>query len=116
MVLKGVVRSASFAQSLFKRLADARLGGPLAFEFQNSVPFSPAHAGCFFMPSNETRPFLFPEGKNPLLKMDNVITTAHSLCWTDECFDNIARDGLGSILRFVNGERPIYIVNSDVFA
>ena len=70
MVLKGVVRSASFAQSLFKRLADARLGGPLAFEFQNSVPFSPAHAGCFFMPSNETRPFLFPEGKNPLLKMD----------------------------------------------
>ena len=39
-------------------------------EFQNPVPFSPAHAGCFCMPSNETRPFLFPEGESPLLQMD----------------------------------------------
>ncbi len=51
---------------------------------------------------------------NPLLAMDNVITTAHSLCWTDECFDNIARDGLGSILSFLAGERPRYVVNPDV--
>ena len=61
----------------------------------------------------ETEPV---EMDNPLLKMDNVITTAHSLCWTDECFDNIARDGLGSVLRFVNGEKPLYIVNPDVSA
>ena len=48
---------------------------------------------------------------NPLLKMDNVITTSHSLCWTDECFDNIARDGLGSVVSFASRELPRYIVN-----
>ena len=53
---------------------------------------------------------------NPLLFMDNVITTSHSLCWTDECFDNIARDGLGSILSFAAHQPPRYIVNRDVLA
>ena len=59
----------------------------------------------------ETEPV---DADNPLLKMDNVITTSHSLCWTDECFDNIARDGLGSILSFVAGQTPHYVVNKDV--
>ena len=54
------------------------------------------------------------EADNPLLKMDNVITTSHSLCWTDECFNNIARDGLGNILSFVAGKTPHYVVNKDV--
>ena len=30
---------------------------------------------------------------NPLLAMDNVIVTPHSLCWTDECFHNMATTG-----------------------
>jgi phosphoglycerate dehydrogenase-like enzyme len=51
---------------------------------------------------------------NPLLKMDNVITTSHSLCWTDECFDNIARDGIGSILSFADRHLPTYIVERAV--
>ena len=59
----------------------------------------------------ETEPV---EADNPLLQMDNVITTSHSLCWTDECFDNIARDGLSSILSFVAGQTPQYLVNKDV--
>ena len=59
----------------------------------------------------ETEPV---EADNPLLQMDNVITTSHSLCWTDECFDNIARDGLGSILSFVAGQTPQHLVNKDV--
>ena len=59
----------------------------------------------------ETEPV---EADNPLLQMENVITTSHSLCWTDECFDNIARDGLGSILSFVAGQIPYYVVNKDV--
>ena len=48
---------------------------------------------------------------NPLLSMDNVITTSHSLCWTDECFDNIARDGLGSIIAFADKVLPQFIVD-----
>ena len=35
---------------------------------------------------------------NPLLAMDNVIVTPHSLCWTDECFHNMASTGLQSIV------------------
>ena len=51
---------------------------------------------------------------NPLLSMDNVITTSHSLCWTDECFDNIARDGLGSIMTFADKQLPQFIVDRAV--
>jgi phosphoglycerate dehydrogenase-like enzyme len=49
-------------------------------------------------------------GDNPLLAMDNVIVTPHSLCWTDECFDHIAREGLGCIADFANGRRPKSVV------
>lgn len=51
---------------------------------------------------------------NPLLSMDNVITTSHSLCWTDECFDNIARDGLGSIISFADKKTPKFVVDMEV--
>jgi phosphoglycerate dehydrogenase-like enzyme len=48
---------------------------------------------------------------NPLLRMDNVIVTPHALCWTDECFDNIARDGLQSIVDVLAGRVPKYVVD-----
>ena len=47
---------------------------------------------------------------NPLLAMDNVIVTPHALCWTDECFDAIAREGLGCIVDFSLGRRPASVV------
>jgi D-3-phosphoglycerate dehydrogenase len=43
---------------------------------------------------------------NPLLAMPNVLVTPHALCWTDECFDAIAREGLGCIVEFAHGRRP----------
>lgn len=43
---------------------------------------------------------------NPLLKMDNVLVTPHALCWTDECFDAIAREGLTCMVDFANGRTP----------
>jgi D-3-phosphoglycerate dehydrogenase len=43
---------------------------------------------------------------NPLLAMDNVIVTPHSLCWTDECFHNMASTGLASIVDALEGRRP----------
>ena len=42
---------------------------------------------------------------NPLLTMDNVIVTPHSLCWTDECFHNMAATGLASIVDALAGRR-----------
>ena len=53
---------------------------------------------------------------NPLLAMDNVIVTPHSLCWTDECFHNMATTGLTSIVDALAGRAPKFIVNRDVLA
>jgi D-3-phosphoglycerate dehydrogenase len=50
---------------------------------------------------------------NPLLAMDNVIVTPHSLCWTDECFHNMASIGLRSIIDVLSGRRPEFLVNRD---
>jgi phosphoglycerate dehydrogenase-like enzyme len=47
---------------------------------------------------------------NPLLGMDQVILTPHALCWTDECFDAIAREGLGCIVDFAQGRTPKSVV------
>ena len=52
--------------------------------------------------------------KNPLLAMDNVIVTPHSLCWTDECFHNMAITGLASIVDALSGKVPEFVVNRDV--
>ncbi|HET9762514.1 MAG TPA: NAD(P)-dependent oxidoreductase [Casimicrobiaceae bacterium] len=51
---------------------------------------------------------------NPLLVMENVIVTPHSLCWTDECFHNMASTGLTSIVDVLAGRRPEFIVNPEV--
>ena len=47
---------------------------------------------------------------NPLLGMDNVLVTPHALCWTDECFDAIAREGLSCIVDFANGRAPKSVI------
>ncbi len=51
---------------------------------------------------------------NPLLAMDNVIVTPHSLCWTDECFHNMASTGLRSIVEVLNRRIPEFVVNRAV--
>jgi D-3-phosphoglycerate dehydrogenase len=56
------------------------------------------------------------EPDNPLLAMDNVIVTPHSLCWTDECFHNMATTGLASIVDALAGRRPRFVVNPEVLS
>lgn len=51
------------------------------------------------------------ERTNPLLEMDQVIVTPHSLCWTDQCFAGIAESGLRSILDVAAGRVPGNAVN-----
>ncbi|MDQ6917394.1 MAG: dehydrogenase [Pseudomonadota bacterium] len=51
---------------------------------------------------------------NPLLSMDHVIVTPHSLCWTDECFHNMASTGLRSIVDALNKRVPEFLVNRAV--
>ncbi len=56
------------------------------------------------------------EPDNALLDMDNVIITPHALCWTDECFHDIAASALGSIVDVARGRRPAHVVNPQVYA
>jgi D-3-phosphoglycerate dehydrogenase len=49
---------------------------------------------------------------NPLIGMDNVIITPHALCWTDECFEDIARTALRSIADIAEGRRPVHVVDA----
>ena len=49
---------------------------------------------------------------SPLLTMENTIITAHSLCWTDECFEDIARTALRSIVDVSQGRRPLHVVDA----
>jgi phosphoglycerate dehydrogenase-like enzyme len=47
---------------------------------------------------------------SPLLGMDNTIITPHALCWTDECFEDIARTALRSIVDVSLGLKPAHPV------
>ena len=46
------------------------------------------------------------QSNSKLLEYDNVIITPHALCWTDECFHDIATEAIDSILNFID-KRPI---------
>jgi D-3-phosphoglycerate dehydrogenase len=48
---------------------------------------------------------------NPLLALDTVIVSPHSLCWTDECYRGIAESAFRSVVAVANGERPANLVN-----
>ena len=41
-----------------------------------------------------------------LLDLENVIITPHALCWTDECFNDIASEAINSIINFID-KKPI---------
>src|ERR1051325_2623256 len=53
-------------------------------------------------------------GDNPLLKLDNVIVTPHSVCWTDEFFRNNAESAFRSVVAIAAGKTPTFVVNRDV--
>lgn len=48
---------------------------------------------------------------NPILALENVIVTPHSLCWTDECFRGMAEGAFRSAIAVAEGARPAHVVN-----
>ena len=48
---------------------------------------------------------------NPLFAMDNVISTAHCLCWTDSFVNSVAKDAITGIINVVQGRLPDFVVN-----
>jgi phosphoglycerate dehydrogenase-like enzyme len=57
-----------------------------------------------------------PDTANPLLTMDNVISTAHCLCWTDTFVEAVGNDAITGIIDVLNGRLPPFLVNSDAKA
>lgn len=53
---------------------------------------------------------------NPILKLDNVIVTPHSICWTDEFFRNNAESAFRAVEAMAGGQMPTHVVNRDVLA
>ena len=51
---------------------------------------------------------------NPLTKLDNVILTPHSICWTDECFQAMGDSAARSVLAIFSGQVPESVVNPEV--
>ena len=51
---------------------------------------------------------------NPLLELESVIVTPHSICWTDEFFRNNAESAFRSVAAVAAGRTPTYVVNRDV--
>lgn len=51
---------------------------------------------------------------DPLLGLDNLIVTPHSLCWTDECFRLMGESAVQSVLTVLKGDTPQHVVNRNV--
>jgi D-3-phosphoglycerate dehydrogenase len=54
------------------------------------------------------------DAENPLLTLDNVIVTPHSICWTDEFFRNNAESAFRSVAAVAGGKAPAFVVNREV--
>ncbi|MCL4402785.1 MAG: dehydrogenase, partial [Acidobacteria bacterium] len=54
------------------------------------------------------------EADSPLLSLNNVIVTSHSLAWTRELFRDMGRTDCEGALAVRRGEAPAHVVNRDV--
>lgn len=52
---------------------------------------------------------------SPLIGMKNTIITPHALCWTDECFGDIASTALTSIVDALQGRKPKHLVDQSAW-
>lgn len=55
-----------------------------------------------------------PAPDNPLLTMETVIVTPHSLCWTDQCFAGLGGSAIQSIVDLAERRVPKYVVDRRV--
>jgi phosphoglycerate dehydrogenase-like enzyme len=53
---------------------------------------------------------------SPLVKLDNVILTSHSIAWTEELFRDMGRADCEGVLSVWRGEAPANVVNKEVLA
>jgi D-3-phosphoglycerate dehydrogenase len=57
-----------------------------------------------------------PDADDPILRLDNVILTPHSLCWTDQCFAGIGAADVKAVIDVQHGREPRLVVNNSLLA
>jgi D-3-phosphoglycerate dehydrogenase len=55
-----------------------------------------------------------PQPDNPLLKLDNVVITAHAAHYSDQSVLELRRQPVESVIRVLKGEWPLGVVNPEV--
>ena len=55
-----------------------------------------------------------PDGKDPILELDNVVFAPHALCWTDQCFAGNGAADIRAVLDVQQGREPRVVVNRQV--
>ncbi len=53
---------------------------------------------------------------SPLVAMENVILTSHSIAWTEELFRDMGRIDCQGALAIYHGEAPEHVVNPQVLS
>ncbi len=56
-----------------------------------------------------------PSNDNPILNISNAIVTPHVAWYSEESFKNDMVQGMDEIVNVLNGHRPRYIVNPEIF-
>jgi phosphoglycerate dehydrogenase-like enzyme len=51
---------------------------------------------------------------DPILKLDNVLLTPHSLCWTDELYAGCGRDAVTSVMETLEGRPLVHLLNPEI--
>ena len=77
--------------------------GPIHDEAALIEALRSGHLGGAGLDVTEVEPL---PADSPLVGMENTILTPHALCWTDECFEAIARSALKAIVDVSLGKVP----------
>ena len=51
---------------------------------------------------------------SPLVGLENIILSSHSLCWSEELFRDMGREAFAGVLQIAAGRAPRHVVNTDV--
>jgi D-3-phosphoglycerate dehydrogenase len=56
-----------------------------------------------------------PDPDDPLLNCNNLIVTPHAAWYSEESLDRLKNYGMDEVVRVLNGKRPRFVVNPEVF-